>query len=59
VALYGEGHMRTIGKAGARATIKADGVGYWRSLVKAQGWPPRRPDLATDLAIGEELPDAA
>jgi hypothetical protein len=29
--------MRTIGKAGARATTKAHGVGSWRGLVEAKG----------------------
>ena len=52
--------MRTIGKAGARATIAAHGVGYWRGIVKAKGWAgPRKPDLAADLALGEYLADAA
>ena len=52
--------MRAIGKAGARATITAHGVGYWRGIVTKKGWSgPRRPDLAADLAIGEYLADAA
>ena len=60
VALYGAQHMRTIGKAGARATIQAHGVGYWRGIVEAKGWAgPRTPDLAADLALGEYLADAA
>ena len=60
VALYGTQHMRAIGKAGARATIRAHGIGYWRGIVTKKGWAgPRRPDLAADLALGEELADAA
>ncbi len=60
VALYGSQHMRAIGKAGARATIKAHGVGYWRGIVAKKGWSgPRTPGLAADLAIGAYLADAA
>ncbi len=52
--------MRTIGKAGASATIKAHGVGYWQGLLKRKGWAgPRTPDLAADLALGAYLADAA
>ena len=60
MALYGTQHMRAIGKAGARATIKAHGVGYWQGLLKRKGWAgPRTPDLAADLTVGEYLADAA
>ena len=60
VALYGTQHMRTIGKAGARATIERHGFGTFAGIVKAKGWTgPRRPDLARDLALGEYLADAA
>ena len=60
VALYGPQHMRTIGKAGARATMKAHGVGYWQGLLKRKGWAgPRRPNLVADLVLGESLADAA
>jgi hypothetical protein len=52
--------MRATGKAGDRATIKAHGVGYWQGLIKKKGWTgPGCPDLAADLALGEELADAA
>ena len=52
--------MRAIGKAGARATIRAHGLGTLRGIVAAKGWAgPRRPDLAADLAFGEYLADAA
>ena len=52
--------MRAIGKAGARTTITAHGVGYWRGIVTKKGWAgPRTPDLAADLAIGEVLADLA
>ena len=60
VERYGARHMRTIGRAGARATIARHGLGTFRGIVKAKGWAgPRRPDLAADLALGEELADAA
>ena len=60
MALYGAQHMRTIGKAGARATIARHGLGHWRGVVAAKGWAgPRRPDLAADLALGGYLADAA
>jgi hypothetical protein len=50
--------MRTIGKAGARATIAAHGVGYRRGPLKAKGWSgPRTPDLLSDLAGGRALAD--
>ena len=60
VELYGVAHMRTIGKVGARATIARHGLATFRGIVAAKGWAgPRRPDLAADLALGEELADAA
>ena len=60
VALYGTQHMRTIGKAGVRATIARHGVGHWRGIVAAKGWAgPRTPDLAADLALGEDWADLA
>ena len=60
VALSGRAHMRTIGKAGARATSAAHGVGQWQVLLKRKGWaPPRVQDLAADLSLGEYLADAA
>ena len=37
-------HIRTIGKAGAHATIKAHGVGYWKGISQGQGL--RRPAQA-------------
>src|SRR3712207_9567818 len=43
VALYGAQHMRALGKAGARATITAHGVGYWRGVRPKKGWWPPRP----------------
>ncbi len=58
VALYGHQHMRTIGKAGARATIAKHGVGTFRGIVAAKGWTgPRRPELLADLAVGRDLAD--
>ena len=58
MALYGAAHMRTIGSAGTRATIRAHGVGYWQGLLKRKGWAgPRTPDLVTDLAAGRYLAD--
>ncbi len=60
VERYGVANVRTIGRTGARATIARHGVGYWQGLVKAKGWAgPRRPDLAADLALGEDLADVA
>ena len=60
VALYGAQHMRAIGNAGARATITRHGLCHWQGIVKQKGWAgPRTPDLAADLALGEELADAA
>ena len=61
--------MRTIGKAGARATIAAHGVGYWRGLLKAKGWTYRGvesddellvidPATATVMPAGEAFRDA-
>ena len=56
VALYGTQHMRAIGEAGARATIRRHGFDTFAGIVKAKGWDgPRRPDVRVDLAIGEYL----
>jgi hypothetical protein len=52
--------MRTIGRVGARATIARHGVTTFSGIVASKGWAgPRRPDLAADLARGEDLTDAA
>jgi hypothetical protein len=58
VALYGHQHMRTIGKAGARATIDRHGLATFKGIVKAKGWTgPRRPALLADLAAGRDPAD--
>jgi hypothetical protein len=55
-SLYGSTFYRTIGKAGARATITRHGLGTYLGIVTAKGWTgSRRPDLAADLAIGDYL----
>ncbi len=58
VALYGAQHMRTIGKAGARATIERHGLSTFTGIITAKGWTgPRRPALLADLATGRDLAD--
>lgn len=55
-AKYGSHHMRALGKAGARATIKAHGAGYFLGVMKLRGWSGRRhDDVLLDLAYGETL----
>ena len=60
VALYGTQTERIIGKAGAQATTAKHGYWHWLGIVRGKGWAgPQRPDLTTDLALGEYLADAA